>query len=197
MLSHGPRSRRPLIPRHSPLESIDPCFNSVKWPGFSTADILAAVRMRDKSGLSAVAEGVCQTMRSGYEILNQEASPGVFGNSEPPEGIDLEAFGAAVYRSTGGTKLPPGIGCSKLKLTSNRAIKQALGKNFWPGFRAAFPGARGLATFSLPGYSEDGSIAIVIVEMSCDTRCGGGEVWELHKSEEGWSVTKKIPAWIS
>jgi len=67
----------------------------------------------------------------------------------------------------------------------------------WEGFFAAFPQATGYIILSAPGFSQDGSKAVVYMGHHCGNLCGGGRIYFLGKEWQNWKVgrwRKRRPA---
>jgi hypothetical protein len=67
----------------------------------------------------------------------------------------------------------------------------------WEGFYARYPGARGVFRVSLPGYTQDGSGAVVIVSAACGPLCGSGVLLHLEKTTGKWQIVRRQTLWVS
>lgn len=66
----------------------------------------------------------------------------------------------------------------------------------WRSFFAAHPSALGIIRLSRPGYSRDGSQALVYVTKLCPL-CGRGEYVLLVKTRDGWAASSRSMDWVS
>jgi hypothetical protein len=62
----------------------------------------------------------------------------------------------------------------------------------WEEFYAAFPHARGLLWFSLPGYNLPRTAAMVLISGAAGMRDGFHSLYYLEKSSETWSVRWEV-----
>jgi hypothetical protein len=67
----------------------------------------------------------------------------------------------------------------------------------WAAFYKKYPDINGIMTFSLPGYSAQGDVAIVQVSGSCGSLCGNGFFWILRRESGHWRVDKAVQGWTS
>jgi hypothetical protein len=146
----------------------------------------------DRAVLSVVAKAVCQRIKTGYAILESNAASGEVRTGEP--GLDVVALNQLANRNRSSPRLPRGIGCSTLRVAESSVIH---GLSGWEQFRQAFPGATEITQLSLPGYSEDRRVALVVVSGACDWLCGSGFLWELRQVNGGWAIAKTVGLWIS
>jgi hypothetical protein len=69
--------------------------------------------------------------------------------------------------------------------------------NYWRAFRARFPGAGGMVSFTRVGFSDNRRQALVEVSRSCGSLCGGGYNVLLEKQNGRWRVVQQINTWVS
>ena len=160
-----------------------------------------ATSSADREVFSIVGRELCLRIKASYEILDDRASSQSAPTLAPD--IDTAALKQAIERSHDGPSLPSGIGCSKLRVTDSALIQKIFKSTDsdvtggWPKFHTAFPGATGLTQLSLPGYAEEGTVAVVIVSGYCGDLCGAGFIWQLRKTQDHWVLDKIRGAWIS
>ena len=155
----------------------------------------------DRQVLVAVTTDLCAHTKVGYQVLAMSASSGYVPIAF--DGVNAAGLKDSVRRSANLPALPTGIGCSRLRPASNAMIAKTFDESGkippdWSDFYAAFPGAKGLIRLSLPGYSADATVAVVLVSGSCNNLCGSGSAWELRRtSGDTWHVYKKVGTWIA
>lgn len=71
------------------------------------------------------------------------------------------------------------------------------GHDGWEMFYKKHPQAAGFWSFSLPGYNQDGTEALLSVSHSCGWLCGTGHLYLLRKESDKWIVTNRLMLWIS
>jgi len=69
--------------------------------------------------------------------------------------------------------------------------------NYWSALRERFDGARVLVTLTRPGFSRDGTEAVLDVGYRCGHLCGTGHIVTLRRSRTGWTVVNMQTTWIS
>src|SRR5688572_8611177 len=69
--------------------------------------------------------------------------------------------------------------------------------NYWSALRDRFDGARVLVTLTRPGFSRDGTEAVLDVGYRCGHLCGTGHIVTLRRSRTGWTVVNMQTTWIS
>jgi hypothetical protein len=82
-------------------------------------------------------------------------------------------------------------------LPSSDTIDPKNPREFWNQFHAKYPGARGIITFSRPGFDKSGKHALVYYRLSCGTLCGQVGYVLLRKSGEQWTVLQQVVPIIS
>jgi hypothetical protein len=80
--------------------------------------------------------------------------------------------------------------------TPGQAGKNPVQHN-WERLYAAFPGATGWMSLSLPGYAITGDIAVVYVALYCGSLCGQGRYVYLQRIHGHWRVLVRVPVWVS
>ena len=109
----------------------------------------------------------------------------------------LDDFIARNQKSTGVAEKPFGSYVrvkvvSKKDLPSSDTIDPKSPREFWNQFRAKYPGARGLISFSRPGFDEGGKHALVYYRLSCGTLCGQVGYVLLKYSAGKWSIMQHV-----
>lgn len=79
------------------------------------------------------------------------------------------------------------------------AMFQTDGWDGWDEFRRRYPGSPAMVTLSRPGFSADGSLALIYLGWSSDWECGEGRLYVLERRGEDWVTTETSigPSWIS
>ena len=80
----------------------------------------------------------------------------------------------------------------KKDLPSSDTIDPKNPREFWNQFRAKYPGARGLISFSRPGFDEKKKHALVYYRLSCGTLCGQVGYVLLQYSGGRWSIMQQV-----
>lgn len=66
----------------------------------------------------------------------------------------------------------------------------------WEDFFRQYPGSDGLISFSRPGYSHDGTQALIYVSIACPL-CGRGEYLLLSRTSGRWKIVARSVDWLS
>ena len=82
-------------------------------------------------------------------------------------------------------------------LPSSDTIDPRNPREFWNQFHAKYPGARGIITFSRPGFDKSGSHALVYYRLSCGTLCGQVGYVLLKNSGGQWRILQEVVPIIS
>jgi len=82
-------------------------------------------------------------------------------------------------------------------LPSSDTIDPGNPREFWNQFHAKYPGARGIVTFSRPGFDKSGSHALVYYRLSCGTLCGQVGYVLLKNSGGQWRILQEVVPIIS
>ena len=82
-------------------------------------------------------------------------------------------------------------------LPSSDTIDPRNPREFWNQFHAKYPGARGIITFSRPGFDKSGKHALVYYRLSCGTLCGQVGYVLLENSEGQWRILQQVVPIIS
>jgi hypothetical protein len=82
-------------------------------------------------------------------------------------------------------------------LPSSDTIDPRNPREFWNQFHAKYPGARGIITFSRPGFDKSGNHALVYYRLSCGTLCGQVGYVLLKNSGGQWRVLQEVVPIIS
>ena len=67
----------------------------------------------------------------------------------------------------------------------------------WEGFYSRYPGAQGVLRVSLPGYTPDGTEAVVMLSVGCGSLCGSGLLLHLERSNGEWKIVRRETLWVS
>jgi len=160
----------------------------------------------DAAVLSVIMQNRCASAAKHPEqesgVLSDQAV--VFSPSLGGIGLDDTAFKSLLSRNESAHQLPRLELCSAYELTPHKKIEAAMdrkgpgnGETGWEGFHKAFPKAGGIFYLSLPGYSADGTLAIVQVSTACDDLCGSAFYWTLRKIDGKWILEKSVRGWVS
>ena len=169
------------------------------------ADASDVLTNTDREVLATVTASICHRMHKGYEVLDSVATSQGLSRASLRK-FDRHAVANLLARNASSPRLPDGITCSRLKIVETAEITESFAPSSgipptnppdWRHFYAAFPGANGVTRLSLPGYSEDGRVALVLVSGACDSLCGSGFLWELEKLDGTWMVKRTEGMWIS
>jgi len=120
-----------------------------------------------------------------------------------PDGLDAGAVKSLQLRNKTSSNLPVVNLCPTYLLYSKEEIDTAIAhqaqkaRDWWDLFHQAFPSTHGITYLSLPGYSQDGQHALVLVSGGCGRLCGSGHYWALRKVNGQWRVEQSLPAWVS
>lgn len=114
-----------------------------------------------------------------------------------PSGFNKAAVQSLKTRNSGNHQLPQLSLCKSFKRVAGSKLQALFEKSWWPGFRRAYPHASGTFSLSLPGYSLNGTTAIVQVSSACGGLCGGGFYWVLQYANGKWVIVERSGAWIS
>ena len=82
-------------------------------------------------------------------------------------------------------------------LPSSDTIDPRNPREFWNQFHAKYPGARGIMTFSRPGFDKSGNHALVYYRLSCGTLCGRVGFVLLRNSGGQWRILQEVVPIIS
>ena len=82
-------------------------------------------------------------------------------------------------------------------LPSSDTIDPANPREFWNQFHAKYPGARGIITFSRPGFDKSGNHALVYYRLTCGTLCGQVGYVLLKNSGGQWRILQEVVPIIS
>jgi hypothetical protein len=86
---------------------------------------------------------------------------------------------------------------SWVKVVPGEEVKAAFERGFWREFKAEFPQALGVMRCSLPGFSPDGSSAVVHTSWSSGPLAGWGGLIYVKKGPKGWVQHASWRFWIS
>ena len=67
----------------------------------------------------------------------------------------------------------------------------------WSAFRLAHPHARGIATLSRVGLSDDGMWALVYSGRQSDWLAGAGFLYVARRGQNGWAIVRRRLLWVS
>ena len=156
----------------------------------------APVPITDSAVLSAVTHKLCDFAKtnsaSGYDVLpntNEGATSDVW-----PESLNQQAATSLAKRNSTTQLLPSMYLCSYIRLVPAAWLHNFRG---WAWFHAAFPGSSSVLRLSLPGYSRNGDIAVVLVSTTSGPLASGGYYWVLQSVHGKWVVVKQLSAWVS
>jgi hypothetical protein len=108
------------------------------------------------------------------------------------------------YRKNTGTNTIEAIGTLKVnhviltEMKINELFKTE-GKYGWAEFYKLYPNSPGIITLSRPGFSKDGSLAIILMVNQSTLLAGYGRIYVLKKQDGEWVDTDLSigPTWVS
>jgi hypothetical protein len=68
---------------------------------------------------------------------------------------------------------------------------------YWSEFYRRFPGTNGLISVSGIGYSADGNLGVLMVDMGCGGLCGSGYIVVVRREHGEWHIAHIQNTWIS
>jgi hypothetical protein len=152
----------------------------------------------DSAVLSAVTHKLCDLAKansaSGYDVLpntNEGATSDIWPG---PGSLDQYAAHSLAKRNSTTHSLPSMYLCTSIRLVPAAWLHDFRG---WAWFHAAFPGSASVLRLSLPGYSRNGNVAVVLVSTTSGPLASGGNYWILQKVHGKWVVVKQLLAWVS
>ncbi len=95
------------------------------------------------------------------------------------------------------TPLPPLRADRKVIMLTHKEQERIFAHGWWPAFYKRFPNSTGLTRVSLPGYSKDGSEAVVMLGNQRQGRWGHGTLYFLVRDNGRWRVSGKMGLWVS
>lgn len=164
---------------------------------------------QDSNVLVAVVQGLCRGNvkvygRNKYVVLSSESSKVDASDVEALNGTDKALVKSLANRNRTSRELPRIKLCPYVKRFSSQKLSYLFSKQckdfnkcYWKGFYQRYPEATGITYVSLPGYSDNGQTAIVLVVGTCDWQCGNASYWVLKKINGKWVFDKSIGGWIS
>lgn len=148
--------------------------------------------------------GACKAHPKGVEVVvTSPIAPDPFGGHLPQSLSTVEQD--AKRRFQAGTALPR-LACPGVRWESYDDVKAALNDRTrepdfahwgWEGFYARFPKSTGVTYLSVPGYSEDGRIALVYLSNSAGLMAGSSWWLEFKKVSGRWRWVKSHPVSVS
>ena len=163
-----------------------------------SADV-ASPGMDDAPVLSAIIETLCEESSAhldGYRVLSNESVS--VGHDAGKIGLNEEATASLNERNKVRHPLPALALCAQIVEAKRQDIAAAFRHHDlsdderMSAFYKRFPGATDFLELSLPGYSTDGTSALVVVGGAY-----GDFYWVLHKVDRVWIVEKSIYRSIS
>ena len=148
----------------------------------------------DVAVLSVIAQSMCASLASSgearYLVLSDESEQ--IKSDGGKESLRQEAVASLVSRNSVSYPLPKITLCPTIRLFKASVIRSAEKKfaesdDYISSFRRAFPGAFGPTDMSLPGYTENGTKALVVV-----SNAGGSFYYVLHKQGGQWRIEKIV-----
>jgi len=153
----------------------------------------------DVAVLSAITTKMCKyaASHSGahYQVLSTQTS--VVDRAPSSQDLDPGAVSSVVLRNKATHDLPPLTLCPGYRSAPQATIEAAMAREGWQGFYKAFPKSSGTSYLSLPGYTRDGNVAIVMVSGACDSLCASSFFWVIRKVAGKWTFYKSVPWTIS
>jgi hypothetical protein len=117
--------------------------------------------------------------------------------------VNKEAWTNLKARSAVHARLPSNLGCDGLRAVRETSLQHAFDKSSaippkWDGFYQQFPGADSIVRLSLPGFTPDKTVAVVLESTSaCDGFCSFGNYFHLKGIGDVWTIAEVETAWIS
>lgn len=169
---------------------------ALAWVAFCAGAQSAPAPSEDSAVLSVITHKLCSLAQanssSGYDVL-PNTNDGVTADVWPAS-LDAHAMQSLVKRNDATQSLPSLSLCSRIRLVPAAWLHEFRG---WAWFHAAFPGSSSVLRLSLPGYSSNGAVAIVLVSTTSGPLASGGNYWVLQKVHGKWVVVKQVIAWVS
>jgi hypothetical protein len=157
--------------------------------------VVAATPADDVAILTTIAGELCT--KGGYAILGSISHSWPSGFVEHFD-MDADLKRSLIDRNPHGTPLPDAdYHCLRMVDTHDIYKVFTSEGDGWVLFRKKYSPARSTVGLTLPGYSADGNLAVVIVSSQCDWLCGGGELWELKRQGDHWLFTRRTNIWVS
>lgn len=156
----------------------------------------------DQQVLMAVLTKLCAQKTAGYVLIPDATS--IVAPYFTPSTLNPSAKASLLDRNKASVDLAVVPHCENLKSIKHEQLERELGgtremHELWSAFYERHAGASGVIMLSLPGYSEDGTIAVVQVAGTCGATCGGGTFWVLQRAGRKWEVAPDgtIEGWIN
>lgn len=155
----------------------------------------------DRDVISAVVRQMCKQPVAEYVVLASATS--IVNPAFTPSSIEESARRSLLERNKNPVALPVVHTCKFIRLVDREELDRYFEisdtHEQWLAFYSKFSNASGIMSFSLPGYSTQGDLAVVQIASSCGETCGGGSFWVLRKVSGRWEVEvgKVIPGWQS
>jgi hypothetical protein len=166
---------------------------------------LAAPRSDDLAVLRAVVKHHCTDSSGAYFVLlTNTAKQSSFESGAIPS--DSAAARDLIRRNRMVQQLPLGLECRGIRVATEEEVTAALAEHCpdpdplhrgWEGFYARFSGSRGVLRLSLPGYSHNGTEAVVLSSAASGVRFASGFLITLRKDHGEWKVVRSTSLWIS
>ncbi len=178
--------------------------------------------INDMDVLRTVLEDYCSVNEAGPEFILASEPANSFRDATDYEGEFAEAklhmnlrdinFDRGPEESlldarTIGAEIPNKLSCNRVKVLNEAAIENFFekgprrrpGKNKWDSsfLNPDSAGVKAVIRISFPGYSRNGSHAMVYTSTYCGRLCGSGQTIQLRKTTGAWKVIKRRSIWIS
>jgi hypothetical protein len=160
----------------------------------------------DVAVVSAVIKQLCHQSTGGFSVLS--SSSAVVSPIFAPKALDASTRQSLLNRNASSAPLPEVETCPNLRRVDAQEIDRYLerpkndrppGYDRWSAFYGRFLNAQGVVRLSLPGYSEQGEVAVVQVSAACGETCGSGFFWVLHRVSGHWQLDfrNSVQGWVS
>lgn len=168
-------------------------------PTGARASSSAVAALRDGFVLSAVIRYQCARAAANGDTKYMILAPNSASIDTPviAKPHDRNAVASLKRRNSKTQLLPRNISISCFKSLSAAKLAAALPNGNWQHFHSVLPNAWGIFYLSLPGYSQDGTTALVQGSQQCGPMCANGFYWVLRLVNGKWQVVSSEPTWIS
>ena len=155
----------------------------------------------DQAVWTSIVSGLCSKDFPTTNVVVIRANVGLVSASGPENSMD--PMPDLLHRNNGRDVLPPKqLGCPGLRIASASEVQELFSRAehnppTWDAFYKRFPGAKAITFLSYPGYSSNGTNAVVETSYDCGATCGAGHIYSLELKSGRWVVIKRETTWIS
>jgi hypothetical protein len=137
------------------------------------------------------------------EVFKRENTGALIGSLVGVPGVDSAAAHDLALRSYERHSLE-GIARLRLRmpvLLLSRSHLASLPREdpdkYWSEFYQRFPGTNGLTSVSAIGYSGDGNLGVLMVDVGCGSLCGNGYIVVVRRERGEWHIAHIQNTWVS